>query len=142
MKKLTMRLCVLCFIIFLIGSCKQKFDDKDYKDNKQSLAIKEQTHPEAFLKLTSNDKRNLFGATIIKGKIYNTASVCGYKSTRVKILCYHNGIRVEEHEDVFPDLIKPGNVSNFKTKYHLPRGTDSIALSVMTAQPVLMDTLR
>ena len=84
MKKLTMRLCVLCFIIFLIGSCKQKFDDKDYKDNKQSLAIKEQTHPEAFLKLTSNDKRNLFGATIIKGKIYNTASVCGYKSTRVK----------------------------------------------------------
>ena len=61
---------------------------------------------------------------------------------RVKILCYHNGIKVEEHEDVFPDLIKPGNESNFKTKYHLPKGTDSIALSVMTALPVLMDTAK
>jgi hypothetical protein len=142
MKELIMRLCFLCLIIFLLGSCKEKFDDKDYKDNKQSLATKEQTHPEAFLKLTSNDKRNLFGATIIKGKIYNTASVCGYKLTRIKILCYHNGIRVEEHEDVFPDLIKPGNVSNFKIKYRLPKATDSIALSVMSAQAVLMDTLK
>src|SRR5689334_12715588 len=135
-----MRLYFFCFILFLLSSC--KLDEKDYKNTKQTLALKEKSHPEAFLKLTSNDKKNLFGATIIKGKIYNTASVCGYKSTRVKIICYHNGIRVEEHEDVFPDLIKPGNVSNFKTKYHLPRGTDSIALSVMSAQPVLMDTLR
>ena len=134
-----MRAYIFCLLIFLFFSCKEKFDNKTYEDNKQSLALKEQTHPQAFLKLTSNDKKTLFGATVIRGKIFNTASVCGYKAVRVKILCYHNGIRVEEHEDVFPDLIKPGNESNFKTKYHLPKGTDSIALSVMTAQPVLMN---
>ena len=137
-----MRASVFCFFIFLLFSCKEKFDNKTYEDNKQSLAQKEQTHPEAFLRLTSNDKKTLFGATVIRGKIFNTASVCGYKAVRVKILCYHNGIKVEEHEDVFPDLIKPGNESNFKTKYHLPKGTDSIALSVMTALPVLMDTAK
>jgi hypothetical protein len=136
-----MRLYIVCFI-FLLVSCKEKFDTKTYEDNKQSLAQKEQTHPESFLKLTSNDRKTLFGATVIRGKIYNTASVCGYKLTRVKILCYHNGIRVEEHEDVYPDLIKPGTASNFKTKYRLPKNTDSIALSVMSAQPVLLDTLK
>ncbi len=131
----------LCFIVILLGSCNETFDQKTYEDNKQSLALKEQTHPQTFLKLTSNDKKTLFGATVIKGKIFNTASVCGYKSVRIKILCYHNGIRVEEHEDVFPDLIIPGTKSNFRTKYHLPKSTDSISLSVMAALPVLMDTL-
>ena len=100
-------------MILLLSSCKEKFDNKNYEDTKQSLALKEQTHPEAFLKLTSNDKKNLFGATVIKGKLFNTASVCGYKSARVKILCYHNGIRIQEHEDVFPDLIKPANCIKF-----------------------------
>lgn len=135
-----MRAYLFCLLVILFFSCKEKFDNKTYEDNKQSLSQKEQAHPEAFLKLTSNDKKTLFGATVIKGKIFNTASVCGYKAVRIKILCYNNGIRVEEHEDVFPDLIKPGAESNFKTKYHLPKGTDSIALSVMTALPVLMNS--
>jgi len=57
------------------------------------------------------------------------------------MLCYKDGIRVEEHEDVIPDVIKPGNVKNFRTRYHLPKGTDSLALSVMTADAV-SDTLK
>jgi hypothetical protein len=135
-----MRLFYVCLIIFCFIGCKEKFDNKIYEDNKQSLAEKEKTHPQEFLKLTADDKKNLFGATVIKGKIVNTASVCSYKTVRVKILCYHNGIRVEEHEDVFPDLIKPGESSNFKTKYHLPKGTDSLALSIMSAEPSLANT--
>lgn len=130
------------FLIVFISACKEKFDDKSYSDNKQSLAQKEQTHPEEFLKLISDDKKNLFGATVIKGKILNTASVCSYKTTRIKMLCYRNGIRVEEHEDVLTDIIRPGTSKNFKTKYHLPKGTDSIAMLVMSAQPVLTDTLK
>lgn len=135
-----MRLFYVCLIVFCFISCKEKFDNKTYADNKQSLAQKEQANPQEFLKLVADDKKNLFGATVIKGKIINTASVCSYKTVRVKILCYHNGIRVEEHEDVFPYLIKPGESSKFKTKYHLPKGTDSLALSVMNADPLLADT--
>ncbi len=137
-----MRLYFFCLIVFCFTACKEKFDNKTYEDNKQSLAQKEQTHPAEFLKLTSDNRKTLFGATVIHGKIFNTASVCSYKTIRVKILCYHNGIQVEEHEDVFPDMIKPGQTSNFKTKYRLPRGTDSLALSVMSAEPVLANTTK
>lgn len=128
-------LLVITFILLLF-SCKEKFDTKTYQENKVSLAQRENEHPEQFLKISSDDKKNLFGATIIKGKIVNTASVSVYKNTRIKMLCYKNGIRVEEHEDVLPELIKPGTVRNFKIKYHLPKGTDSLVLSVMSADAV------
>ena len=122
--------------IVCLFSCKQKFDDKTYEQNKISLAQRENDHPDQFLKIWSDDKKNLFGATLIKGKIVNTASVAVYKNTRIKMLCYKNGIRVEEHEDIMPQLIKPGTVKNFKIRYHLPKGTDSLVLSVMSADSI------
>ena len=128
MKYLLVITCMLALF-----SCKQKFDTKTYAENKISLAQLESEHPEQFIKLSSDDKKNLFGITVIKGKLVNTASVAAYKNTRIKMLCYKNGIRVEEHEDVMPDIIKPGGTKNFKIKYHLPKGTDSLALSVMSA---------
>lgn len=131
----------LIIIISFIG-CKQKFDSKTYTENKQSLAVKEQTHPEAFLKILANDRKTIFGATVVKGKVVNKATVCGYKNTRLKMLCYHNNIRLEEHEDVLADVIKPGTSQDFKTRYHLPKSTDSIALTIMNSEPVLMDTLQ
>src|SRR5678815_451623 len=124
--------CLLAIIaVVFLFSCKEKFSDKTYQENKISLAQKESDHPDQFLKISSDDKKNLFGATIIKGKIVNTASIAVYKNTRLRMLCYKNGIRVEEHEDIIPELIKPGTVKNFKIRYHLPKGTDSLALSVM-----------
>jgi len=35
-----------------------------------------------------------------------------------------------------PDIIQPGSIKNFKIKYHLPKGTDSLALSVISADTV------
>lgn len=128
-----MKYLLAVFYIACIFSCKEKYDDKTYQQNKISLAQRESEHPEQFLKLSTDDKKNLFGTTVIKGKIVNTASVAAYKNTRIKMLCYKNGIRVEEHENVMPDIIKPGATKNFKIKYHLPKGTDSLALSVMSA---------
>lgn len=127
-------LAVSCMLILF--SCKEKFDTKTYEENKVSLAQRESENFQQFLKVSSDDKKNLFGTTIIKGKIVNTASVAFYKNVRIKTLCYKNGIRVEEHEDVMPDIIKPGTVKNFKIKYHLPKGTDSLALSVMSADSI------
>ena len=127
-------LAVSC-MLFLF-SCKDSFDNKTHEENKINLAQRESDHPDQFLKISSDDKKNLFGATIIKGKIVNTASIAVYKNTRLRMLCYKNGIRVEEHEDVIPELIKPGTVKNFKIRYHLPKGTDSLALSVMSADTI------
>jgi len=131
MKYLLAFSCMVCLF-----ACKEKFDGKTYEENKISLAQREREHPEQFLKISSDDKKNLFGITVVKGKIVNTASVAAYKNTRIKMLCYQNGIRVEEHEDVMPEIIKPGGTKTFKTKYHLPKGTDSLAISVMSADTI------
>lgn len=131
-----MKFLLATFCVVILFSCKQKFDNNTYEENKVSLAQRESDNPQQFLKLSSDNKKNIFGATVIKGKIVNTASVAVYKNTRIKTLCFKNGIRVEEHEDVMPDIIKPGNVKNFKIKYHLPKGTDSLALSIISADTV------
>lgn len=131
-----MKIVIPVFTFLFFVSCKEKFDTKTYEENKESLAQRESKSPKQFLKISSDDKKNLFGATVVKGKIVNTASVASYKNTRIKMLCYKNGIRVEEHEDVLPDIIKPGTVRSFKTKYHLPKGTDSLAISVMSADAI------
>lgn len=123
---------ILTFSFFI--SCNEKFDHKTYEENKISLAQRESTHPEQFLKISSNNKKNLFGITVVKGKIVNTATIVVYKNTRIRMLCFKNGNRVEEHEDIFPDVLKPGTVHNFKIKYHLPKGTDSLGLSIMSAE--------
>ena len=120
--------CMVCLL-----ACHDSFDNKTYSSNKQSLAQRESENPAQFLRISSDDKKNLFGATVVKGKVVNTASVVAFKNTRIRMLCFSNGVRVEEHEDVIPDIIKPGTVKNFKTKYHLPKGTDSLSLSVMSA---------
>jgi hypothetical protein len=119
--------------VIVLFSCKEEFDTKMHEENKIDLAQSENEHPEKFLKVSSDDKKNLFGITVIKGKIVNTASVTVYKNTRIKMLCFKNGIRLEEHEEVVPDIIKPGTVKNYKTKYHLPKSTDSVALYVISA---------
>ncbi len=127
--------------LLILFSCKEKFDDKTYQENKENLAQRENEHPTQFLKISSNDKKNLFGATIIKGKIINTASVAAYKNARIKMICYQNGIRVQEHEDAMTDIIKPGTMRNFKLRYHLPKGTDSLALSIMSADVIIDSTV-
>lgn len=102
-----MRLYFFCLLIIFSVACKGKFDKKTYSENKSSLAQKEQSQPAEFLKIFADDKKNLFGATVIKGKVQNNASICGYKNTRIKMLSYKNGIRVEEHEDILTNLLKP-----------------------------------
>ena len=49
------------------------------------------------------------------------------------MLCFKNNKIVEGHEDVIHDVIKPNSTMDFKTRYCLPKGTDSISLSVMNA---------
>ncbi|MFT4154520.1 hypothetical protein [Parafilimonas sp.] len=128
-----MKYLAVAISVLIMFSCKEKFDSKTYTENKISLAQREGEHPEQFIRLLSDDKRNIFGTTVIKGQLINTASVAAYKNTRLKMLCYKNGIRVEEHEDVITNILKPGSTKNFKIRYRLPKGTDSLALSVMSA---------
>jgi hypothetical protein len=120
------------FLLSCSGSAK-KFDEQSYEQYKENLASKEKKNPLTFLSVAGDNKKNLIGQTVIRGKISNKATISSYKDVRVKMLCYRNNKLVEEHEDVIDDVIKPGSTKDFKTRYRLPRGTDSISLSVMSA---------
>jgi hypothetical protein len=131
------------FLLILVscGGSGKKLDKQTYQQSKKSLADKEKDNPPDFLLITSHDKRSLLGLgrqTIVKGNITNNASVCSYKEVRVKMQCYDKlGNRVEEHEDVLDDIIAPGQTADFRVHYKLPKTTDSIAMSVMSATAIV-----
>ena len=120
--------------IFSCGDS-NSFDKKSYEDQKETIPQKEQRNPLNFLHVKSDNRKNLFGSTVIKGTVSNTATVCTYTAIRIKLLSYNEGRQTEEHEDVIDGPLKPGNSIDFKIKYRLPKGSDSISLSVMSAHP-------
>jgi len=129
------RFSIFCIVFFLTecGSSEKKFDSQSYEHYKESLAEKEKKNPLAFLTVTAENKKNIIGQTVVRGKISNKATVSSYKDVRIKMLCYKDNKMMIEHEDVIDDVIKSNSINNFKIKYRLPKGTDSIALSVMSA---------
>lgn len=140
-----MKQLLFCMLIIVsVVACKSKdkdksFDKVTYEQTKETLEDKERNNPLKFLQVSGHDHKNLFtfGKTVIKGEVSNSATVISYKDVRVKMLCYNKeGRMVEEHEDVLDETVQPNSSIKFKTKYHLPRGTDSIALSVMSAVAV------
>lgn len=131
--------------VIILASCssKQKPLDKNaYEQSRQNVVSNESNHPLDFLKIEGDHHKNIFGKTVTKSVITNTATICSYKDVRIKMLSYDaNGKMLEEHEDIFSDRIKPNSSEDFKTRYHLPKGVDSIALSIVNAVAVA-DTLK
>jgi len=117
-------------------SADRKFDKQTYEQQKESLLDKESSHFEKFLVVEGEDRRNIWGQTVYRGKIHNRATVCSYNNVRVKLLYYKDGAQVANHEEVFDHALAPKETLSFKAKYHTPRGTDSVAVSVMSASPV------
>ena len=125
----------LCCCIAMLLACgdAKKSADQAYETHKESLEDTEKKNPLRFLTVKGDDKKNLIGQTVIKGTVTNTASVVTYRDIRLKMLCFKDGRQVEEHEDVIGETVAPGASQEFKTRYRLPKGTDSIAISVMSA---------
>lgn len=125
-----------CIVFFLITGCGNKeprFENKTYEQQKASLADREKNNPLIFLKVNGEDKKNILGKTVVKGTITNNATVTSFKDVRIKMRCFKDDKQVEEHEDVIKENVSPNSTQSFKTRYRLPKGTDSIALSIMSA---------
>ncbi|MBS1627543.1 MAG: hypothetical protein JSR09_06580 [Bacteroidetes bacterium] len=131
--------CIYFLLFFIFFSCntkEKKFDEHTYVEQKVSLAKREKENPKAFLKLEGDDHRNIWGKTVYKGTIKNTASIVAYKSIRVKLLYYKEGNLVANHEELFDNTIAPNDAFAFKAKYKTPRGTDSVAAFIVSANAV------
>lgn len=125
-------------LVFLI-SCNTgndvKSEQESYQLTKEQLLIKEQKNPAGFLLVSGNDKRNLVGQTVIKGKITNIATVAVFKDIDIQLAFYSKtkAILETDKETIFEKL-NPGESKEFKTKYFAPKGTDSVAMVVLGAK--------
>ncbi len=132
-----MRKFILTFIIttflFACSNSENEKQDDAYIQSKETILTKEQNNPKEFLSVSNDDKKNLFGKTIVKGVITNNASIVSYENVRIQLLSFQNQKMVEEHEDVIKGIIPPGGKNNFTIRYRLPKGTDSLHLNVMSA---------
>ncbi len=130
-------------LMMALFSCQNKNDSKkeseknSYEAAKTTLLEKEKKNPENFLVVSGHDKHNLVGQMVVKGSVTNNATVASFKDVDLKLEFYSKtGTLLEtDHETVY-EVIAPGESKNFKTKYFAPKGTDSVALHVVSAKPV------
>ncbi|MEP6712369.1 MAG: hypothetical protein ABJA37_08140 [Ferruginibacter sp.] len=130
---------LFCSLILIIGSCRNghQYDiatDK-YENTKESLAQTEQKNPARFLSVEGNNKKNLLGQMVIRGKVSNNAKVVAYKDIDIKLSFYSKtGTLLEEDHETVYETVHPGASSNFKSKYFAPKGSDSVALHIAGAK--------
>ena len=137
MKKL---LCLITIISVLFTACKNKAEketaEKDvYEKAKESLEEREKKNPVSFITVTSKDKHNLIGQTVIKGTVNNNAKVCTYKDVELELSFFSKtGVLLEKDSEKIYEVIEAGKSADFKTKYFAPKGTDSVGIKVVGAK--------
>jgi hypothetical protein len=137
MKSLSVLVCM--FSLFFL-SCRSK-DKKEtkpsekYEQSKETLAETEKKNPNLFLSVSGHDKRNLLGQTVVKGTLTNSAKICSFKDISIELAFYSKtGALLEKDIETIYETLEPGSSKNFKTKYFAPKGTDSVALKVLSAK--------
>jgi hypothetical protein len=137
MKKLT--LVAICIISILLSCSSEKEKEikaaDQYEKTKLSLEEIEKQSPEKFISVAGSDKKNLLGQTVVKGKITNNAKMATFKDVDIKLFFYSKtGVLLQEDQEMIYETIAPGGTQSFKSKYFAPKGTDSIAMKVVSAK--------
>lgn len=133
---------IIVILVLLAGttSCdsateKQAKEKQHYEKAVESLEAKEKKNPLLFLTVSSKDKHNLLGQTVISGAVTNKAKVCAYKDVQLEVAFFSKtGTLLEKGNETVYDKIEPGKSSVFKFKNFAPKGADSIAIKVLGAK--------
>ena len=135
-KVLTLFIIVSIVLISCKSKAKTEAAEKDnYEKAKESLEEKEKKNPNAFLKVSSKDKHNLIGQTVIKGTVANSAKICVYKDVELELSFFSKtGVLLEKDNETLYEMIEPGKSADFKSKYFAPKGTDSVAIKIVGAK--------
>ena len=138
MKKIFLITTVIGLLLTACGNHdkKQANDDVNgYEKAKESVEEKEKKNPLKFLAVTSRDKHNLIGQTVIKVNVINNAKVCTYKDVELEYTFFSKtGVLLQKEKETVFELIAPGESVDYKSKVFAAKGTDSIAVKVLTAK--------
>ncbi|HRD58761.1 MAG TPA: FxLYD domain-containing protein [Ferruginibacter sp.] len=137
MKKIFSAVVVLFLALMACGD--EASNEKDmankYEDTKVSLEEQEKKTPAKFISATVSDKKNLIGQRVVKGKVTNNAKMASFKDVDLKISFYSKtGVLLEEDRETIYEVIAPGQSKSFKTKLFVAKGTDSVAIAVVSAK--------
>lgn len=130
---------IIITIILVISGCnssEQKIanDKEEYQKAQETILEKETKYPVNFLRVSSKEKHNLLGQTVIKGTISSIAKVCVYSDIAIELSFFSKtGKLLEKDNETIYETIDPGVSVDFKTKYFAPKATDSVAIKVISA---------
>ena len=124
---------------FFITSCNSSDDEKKtantYEKVKLTVEEIEKKNPERFLSATGYEKKNLIRQTVVKGTIVNNAKMVSFKDIDIKLSFYSKtGTLLEEDHEMIYETIAPGDSKSFKSKFFAAKGTDSVAVKVVSAR--------
>ena len=135
------RLSYLLLSIFLILiSCKgdKKNESKqleEYERSKSSIEQVEKESPLKFLSVSAKDKKNIIGQKVVRGTVYNNAKIASFKDVDVKISFFSKtGDLLEEDHEFIYEVIPPGGSVNFKSKFFVAQGSDSVFVEIVEAK--------
>jgi hypothetical protein len=122
------------------NSAKEKNAAAAYKQAEETLFEKEQKSPASFLLVSSTDKHNLIGQTVVKGTIANTARMCVYFDMEIELsyLSKTGTLLMKQNETIY-ETVTPGNKVKFKAKEFAPKNTDKVLLKIVSAKTKAAD---
>ncbi len=141
MKSISFASGLLVFFLFACSSTdhqtKEEKEKASYEQMKKELLEKEEKNPVLFLSISGNNKKNMIGQTVVKGKINSSARMAVFKDIDIQLDFYSEtkALLESDSETIYTE-IKPGSSEHFKTKYFAPKGTDSVALTIKGAKVV------
>jgi hypothetical protein len=90
----------------------------------------EREHPDAYLKVNYEVRRNLVGKKVIEGEVINTGKYMTFKTVTLKIESIRDGDETSVNYTI-PDAVAPGAKQEFKYK---PEGNpDKVKVSIASA---------
>lgn len=136
MKKIIAFLIIISFVFAACSSNEKEAKAKDkYEQTKETLGETEKKNPNRFLTVEGHDRKNLIGQRVIKGTVSNKATVASFKDVDIELSFFSKtGALLEKDHEVVYETIAPGSTASFKTKYFAPKGTDSVAMKIITAK--------
>ena len=127
-----------CSLLIIACNNREKFDIKiadQYENGKESLEIIEQKAPAKFISVKGNYRKNLLGQTVVRGSVMNHAKIVTFKDVAVRLTFYSKtGALLEQDDEVVYEILDPGSIKSFKSKFFAPKGTDSVAFKVLSAK--------
>jgi hypothetical protein len=106
-----MRLLLAAVLVSLFASC----SNEPATTTSSTKKDEERAHPDTYIKVNYEVRRNLVGKKVVEGEVINTGKFLTYKTVTLRIISYRDGDENSVNYTV-SDAIAPGAKAEFRFK--------------------------